>query len=107
MVSEVQDDQGSATLGRPKGAPQPGTASPPADHRSRGRRDGARRVLATFARSRTLPPPTRLGDAVGLVARLGGWLGRKRDPPGAQLLWHGYIQLVAMAFAFELRDEFG
>ena len=44
---------------------------------------------------------------VGLVARLGGWLGRKRDPPGAQLLWHGYIQLVAMAFAFELRDEFG
>ena len=39
MVSEVQDDQGSATLGRPKGAPQPGTASPPADHRSRGRRD--------------------------------------------------------------------
>ena len=69
--------------------------------------DGELRVLATFARSRTLPPPTRLGDAVGLVARLGGWLGRKRDPPGAQLLWHGYTQLVAMAFAFELRDEFG
>ena len=36
-----------------------------------------------------------------------GWLGRQRDPPGAQLLWHGYTQLVAMAFAFELRDEFG
>ena len=30
-----------------------------------------------------------------------------RNPPGAQLLWHGYTQLVAMAFAFELRDEFG
>ena len=58
--------------------------------------DGELRVLATFARSRTLPAPTRLGDAVGLVARLGGWLGRKRDPPGAQLLWHGYTQLVAM-----------
>ena len=69
--------------------------------------DGELRVLATFARSRSLPAPTRLGDAVGLVARLGGWLGRKRDPPGAQLLWHGYTQLVAMAFAFELRDEFG
>ena len=69
--------------------------------------DGELRVLATFARSRTLPPPTRLGDAIGLVARLGGWLGRKRDPPGAQLLWHGYTQLVAMAFAFELRDQFG
>ena len=48
--------------------------------------DSELRVLATFARSRTLPAPTRLGDAVGLVARLGGWLGRKRDPPGAQLL---------------------
>ena len=69
--------------------------------------DGELRVLATFARSRALPPPTRLGDAVGLTARLGGWLGRTRDPPGAQLLWHGYTQLVAMAFAFELRDEFG
>ena len=69
--------------------------------------DSELRVLATFARSRTLPAPTRLGDAVGLVARLGGWLGRTRDPPGAQLLWHGYTQLVAMAFAFELRDEYG
>ena len=69
--------------------------------------DGELRVLATFARSRQLPPPTHLGDAVGLTARLGGWLGRPREPPGAQLLWHGYTQLVAMAFAFELRDEFG
>ena len=69
--------------------------------------DGELRVLAAFARSRTLPPPTRLGDAVGLVGRLGGWLGRTRDPPGARLLWHGYTQLVAMAFAFELRDEYG
>ena len=68
--------------------------------------DGELRVLATFARSRKLPPPTRLGDAVGLTARLGGWLGRQREPPGAQLMWHGYTQLVAMAFAFELRDEF-
>ena len=64
--------------------------------------DGELRVLATFARSRTLPPPTRLGDAVGLVGRLGGWLGRTRDPPGAQLMWHGYTQLVAMAFAYAL-----
>ncbi len=68
--------------------------------------DGELRVLATFARSRKLPPPARLGDAVGLVGRLGGWLGRPREPPGAQLLWYGYIQLVAMVFAFELRDEF-
>ena len=69
--------------------------------------DGELRVLATFARSRELSSPECLGDAVGLVARLGGWLGRTRDPPGAQLMWHGYTQLVAMAFAFELRDEYG
>ena len=69
--------------------------------------DAELRVLATFARSRKLAPPTRLGEAVSLVARLGGWLGRTRDPPGAQLMWHGYTQLVAMTFAFELRDEYG
>ena len=65
------------------------------------------RVLATFARSRNLAPPQHLGEAVELLARLGGWLARKRDPPGAQLLWHGYTQLAAMTFAFELRDEYG
>ena len=65
------------------------------------------RVLATFARSRSLAPPQHLGEAVELLARLGGWLGRTRDPPGAQLLWHGYTQLMAMTFAFELRDEYG
>ena len=65
------------------------------------------RVLATFARSRNLAPPQHLGGAVEMLARLGGWLGRTRDPPGAQLLWHGYTQLAAMTFAFELRDEYG
>ena len=64
-------------------------------------------MLANFTRSRKLSPPERLGDAVGLVARLGGWLGRTRDPPGAQLMWRGDTQLVPMAFAFELRDEYG
>ena len=64
-------------------------------------------MLDTFARSRKLPPAKTLGDAVGLTARLGGWLGCSRDPPGAQVLWHGYTQLVAMTFAFELRDEYG
>ena len=65
------------------------------------------RVLTTFARSRNLAPPRHLGEAVEWLARLGGWLGRTRDPPGAQLLWHGYTQLAAMTFAFELRDEYG
>ena len=68
--------------------------------------DGELRVLTVFATSRQRPPPARLGAAVELVARLGGWLGQKRAPPGAQLMWHGYTQLMAMTFAFELRDEY-
>ena len=68
--------------------------------------DAELRVIAVFAKSRQRPPPTRLGAATELVACLGGWLGRTRDPPGAQLMWHGYTQLVAMTFAFELRDEY-
>ena len=69
--------------------------------------DAELRVLGVFAKSRQRPPPARLGAAAELVAGLGGWLGRSRDPPGAQLMWHGYSQLVAMTFAFELRDKYG
>ena len=43
--------------------------------------DGELRVLATFARSRKLPPPTRRPRSVWSGAS--GWLGRQRDPPGA------------------------
>ena len=35
------------------------------------------------------------------------WLGRTREPPGAEPVWHGYTRLAAMTFAFELRDECG
>ena len=49
-------------------------------------------MLTTFARSRTLTPPQHLGQAVELLARLGVWLARTRDPPGAHLLWHGYTR---------------
>ncbi len=65
------------------------------------------RVLATFARSRNLDPPSQLGETVRLLARLGGWLGGTRDPPGAQLLRHGHIQLTYMTIGFQLRDELG
>ena len=65
------------------------------------------RVLAAFARSRRLSTPQHLGQAVQTLARLGGWTGRSRDPPGAQLLWHGYIQLAAMSFGVELHEEYG
>ncbi|PIU32375.1 MAG: hypothetical protein COT06_03045 [Syntrophobacteraceae bacterium CG07_land_8_20_14_0_80_61_8] len=38
-----------------------------------------------------------------LVARLGGYLGRKNDPPpGHQLMWHDYSYLQLMCEGFSL-----
>jgi len=52
-----------------------------------------------------LKPPSTLGEAVRLVARIGGYLGRANDPPpGHQLMWRGYSQLRIMCEAFTLRD---
>lgn len=40
-----------------------------------------------------------------LVARLGGYLGRRKDPPpGHQLLWQGYTRLQAMCEGYSLND---
>jgi len=66
------------------------------------------RVLGDYAqtRRRPRPRPTQLGQAVLLVATLGGYLNRNNDPPpGHELMWHGYTKLTAMAMAYELRDE--
>jgi len=52
-----------------------------------------------------LKPPAQLGDAVKLVARIGGHLGRKNDPPpGHQIMWVGYTALQHMCMGFELAD---
>jgi hypothetical protein len=61
-------------------------------------------VLGAFARSRRdLKPPETLRDAVNLVGRLGGHLGRKNDlPPGHQVLWHGMSQLQFMCAGYLL-----
>ena len=61
--------------------------------------DGELRV-ATFARPQRRHPRGS-GTPFWWPASAGG--SGAHDPPGAQLLWHGYTQLVAMAFAFELR----
>jgi len=40
---------------------------------------------------------------VKLVAKLGGYLGRKNDPsPGHQLMWRGYTYLQLMCDGFML-----
>ncbi|WP_084590852.1 IS4 family transposase [Desulfonatronovibrio magnus] len=49
--------------------------------------------------------PYELGEAVRLVARLGGYLGRKNDlPPGHQVIWEGYQVLQHMCFGVALFD---
>ena len=49
--------------------------------------------------------PSVLGDAVRLIAMIGGYLGRNCDPPpGHQLIWQGYAALQLMCLGFTLRD---
>jgi hypothetical protein len=51
-----------------------------------------------------LKPPVLLDEAVRLVAKIGGHLGRNNDPPpGHQLIWQGYAALQLMAMGFALR----
>lgn len=62
-------------------------------------------VLTAYAKKRKLAEPTRLGDAIHLVACLGGYIGRAKDPaPGHELMWHGYAQLQTLCEGFALRD---
>ena len=47
-----------------------------------------------------------LGDAVRMVAKIGGYLGRNNDPtPGDRLIWQGYAALQLMALGFGPTDE--
>ena len=64
------------------------------------------RTLTAYAKKRGLNPPTLLGEAVRLVAKIGGYLGRKNDPPpGNQLLWQGYREFQFMCLGFALLEE--
>jgi len=50
-----------------------------------------------------MKPPGKIGDAVRLVASLAGYLGRKHDdPPGHQVIWHGYTYLQLMCEGYLL-----
>lgn len=64
-------------------------------------------VLGAFANSRRdLKPPTRLQDAVNLVGRLGGHMGRNGDPPpGHQVIWMGYTKLRNMCEGYMLHAQ--
>jgi len=63
------------------------------------------KVLRAYAKKKRLNSPKQLGDAVYLVAKLGGYLGRNNDPPpGHQLMWQGYSYLQLMCEGFALRE---
>jgi hypothetical protein len=55
------------------------------------------------AHNRRPTSPLRLVDAVVLIAKLGGYLGRKNDgPPGWLTLWRGYRRLCALVDGYKL-----
>jgi hypothetical protein len=64
------------------------------------------RTLRAFSKKNALKPPSLLGEAVRLVAKIGGYLGRNNDPPpGHQLLWYGYREFQFMCQGFALLEE--
>ena len=64
--------------------------------------------LCDYARKHDMAGPNRLGDAVGLVAHLGGYRDRTHDPdPGNQIMWTGYNRLSSAALGHEIGREVG
>jgi hypothetical protein len=61
------------------------------------------RVLSLYAEKKKLEGPANLGAAVLLVAKMGGYIGRAKDPPpGHEIMWKGFRKLQIMREAFEL-----
>ena len=62
------------------------------------------KVLSAWANTRRYAkPPSNLGEAIRLTAMIGGYIGRKHDPPpGHELMWYGYQNLVMMCVGYEL-----
>ncbi|MFT5350985.1 MAG: hypothetical protein ACI9MF_001804 [Gammaproteobacteria bacterium] len=64
------------------------------------------RTLQAYAKKKGLKPALLLGEAVKLIANMGGYLGRKSDlPPGHQILWQGYTVFQLMCEGFSLLEE--
>jgi len=62
------------------------------------------RALTGYVK-KNYPPPTRLGEAVRLVARIGGYLDRGNGPPpGHQLIWRGLTRLMFICEGISLCD---
>jgi len=60
-------------------------------------------TLKAYSKKKGYPTPDTVGAAIFIVAKFGGYLARKSDPPpGDQILWRGYSTLQTMAAGFEL-----
>jgi hypothetical protein len=67
--------------------------------------DNELRVMKAWCKNRGMTPFKDLDGAVKTVARMGGYLGRKSDPPpGHQLLWRGLHTLSMYCIGFALRE---
>jgi hypothetical protein len=54
----------------------------------------------------TKKKPISLGEAIVIIAKLGGYLNRRCDgPPGFQSLWRGYVRFHDMVYALMLRED--
>ncbi len=54
---------------------------------------------------KNLTTPDNLGSAIKLVAKIGGYLDRFKDPPpGYQIIWKGYFRLQLMCEGYMLRS---
>ena len=63
------------------------------------------RTLKAYAKKKKLKPPLLLSEAVGLIAKIGGYLGRKHDPPpGHQIIWQGYREFQFMCLGYSLLE---
>jgi hypothetical protein len=52
---------------------------------------------------RGMKPPFSLGQAITLVAKQGGYLARRSDPPpGSQVIWKGLLYLYSLAAGYYL-----
>lgn len=48
----------------------------------------------------------KINEAVLIVAKIGGYLGRNSDPPpGHQILWEGYRELQFMCLGYSLFED--
>ena len=59
--------------------------------------------LASYAEEYGLAAPDRLGDAVRVVAHLGGYRARKHDPdPRHKVMWHGQTRIESAAMGHRI-----